>query len=295
MKTEKKKPAASAQKGVLKGKPGDTLGDCKVAISPLCITIAGSDPSGGAGIQLDLSVFRLCGALGMSAITALTAQTASKVLSVSPVSVEQLEEQLSCLFQNYPVAGIKIGILSNDLCSVVISYLRGLSSGVPVVLDPVLESSSGYPFIDKNAIVDFFPHVTLITPNIPEIESMLSLKIGSIADMEEAGVALLERRKELGATLLKGGHLSSDDENVVDILFRRDDDNVIIKQYFSSRKRDSSLKIHGTGCFLSSAITAFLSQGIALEESVRRAREIMEQCYDRVRVLPGETNGMFVI
>jgi len=230
---------------------------------PRCLTIAGSDSGGGAGIQADLKTFQALGCYGMSAITALTAQNTVGVQGVLPVEADFVRAQIRSVLGDIGVDAVKIGMLHNAaVIEVVAAELDGLE--VPVVLDPVMVATSG-DLLLEDAAVDalrrlLVPRATLITPNLPEAEVLL----GRSLDAAAAAEALLAFAP---AALVKGGHGSGDES--VDVLAVRASAPVL--RSFSAPRVDTR-NTHGTGCTLSSAICAFLARGAALADAVEQAK-----------------------
>ena len=226
------------------------------------LTIAGSDSSGGAGIQADLKTFLANGVYGMSAITALTAQNTLGVRSVLNSTPKFLSEQLDAIFEDIFPDAIKIGMVSSaELIEIIAERLK-FYGAKNIVVDPVMVATSGAKLIDDDAIqtlkAKLFPLATIITPNIPELEV-----ISADNDMEHAAQMIFA---EYGcAVLAKGGH-GHNDAN--DYLFDG------AGQWFYGRRIDT-LNTHGTGCTLSSAIAANLAKGFDLKTSVGRAKSYL--------------------
>ena len=230
------------------------------------LTIAGSDSSGGAGIQADLKTFSAHGVYGMSVITAVTAQNTQGVLAVQDISAELIGKQIEAIFEDIRVDGLKIGMASQ--ISTINTIGEGLRFYKPsnIVLDPVMVSKSGYHLLQQSAmkaLVDILlPLATVVTPNIPEAEVITGTKINSIADMENA--ARMIHKMGSGNVLVKGGHLENE---ATDILF--DGNNFI---YLKSSRIDTK-NTHGTGCTLSAAIASNLATGCPIQEAVTKAKE----------------------
>jgi hydroxymethylpyrimidine/phosphomethylpyrimidine kinase len=237
---------------------------------PSVLTIAGTDPSGGAGIQADLKTIAAFGLYGSSVITALTAQNTTRVYLVEDVSIPMLTNQLDAVLSDIPPQAVKIGMAgSPSSIEVIAERLSGFPL-VPVVLDPVMVSTSGGTLFEKEGIKNLtellFPLTTLVTPNIPEAQVLLSTKspLLSHKDMEEAATELSGKYKT--AFLLKGGHGNSD---ASDVLCQNGS-----LTWFPG-KRIQTKNTHGTGCTLSSAIACGLAIGKSLEESVLCAKEYL--------------------
>lgn len=230
------------------------------------LTIAGSDCSGGAGIQADLKTMLANGVYGMSAITALTAQNTTGVAAIMNVTPEFLEQQLDCIFTDIFPDAVKIGMVSDkDLIRMIAGKLRQYQPN-HVVVDPVMVATSGARLIADDAVEvlqrELFPLATVLTPNIPEAEVLWGAEIDSKEMMERAA-------EEIGSkygcgVLLKGGH-SINDAN--DLLYKGGE-----LTWFAGKRIDNP-NTHGTGCTLSSAIAANLAKGCELAEAVRLAKE----------------------
>lgn len=230
------------------------------------LTIAGSDCSGGAGIQADLKTMTMNGVYGMSAITALTAQNTTGVKSIQESTPEFLKEQLAAVFEDIFPDAVKIGMVSStELIHVIADALR-VYKARNIVVDPVMVATAGSALIQTQAVQtmveELLPLADLVTPNIPEAEVLSGMTIGSKEDMETAAKQLGDRYG--CAVLLKGGH-SINDAN--DLLYTEG------KLYWFQGKRIHNPNTHGTGCTLSSAIASNLAKGFSLEESVQRAKE----------------------
>lgn len=229
------------------------------------LTIAGSDCSGGAGIQADIKTMMANGVYAMSAITALTAQNTLGVSGIMEVSPEFLSEQLDAVFTDIPPDAVKIGMVSSGALIEVIADKLKQYEAENIVVDPVMVSTSGSRLISEEAIAvlkeRLLPLATVLTPNIPETEVLLGAPVDSPAAMEEAAKSLYEQYQ--AAILCKGGH-SLNDAN--DYLYGRDGG-----QWFLGEHIDNP-NTHGTGCTLSSAIAAQLALGNELTEAVERAK-----------------------
>lgn len=230
---------------------------------PNILSIAGSDPSGGAGIQADLKTFTALGCYGMAAVTALTAQNTQGVRSSVSVPERFMRDQLDAVFEDIRVDAVKIGMLSNaDIMNAVADSLEKYAPA-HIVLDPVMVATSGDMLIDIDALgvlkSRLIPIASVITPNIPEAEK---LRRAAVLDIKESAQKLLELGAQ--AVLLKGGHLKGD--VTTDVL--ADSNGVHI---FKS-PRVNTENTHGTGCTLSSAMAAYLGHGLTLYESCEKAK-----------------------
>lgn len=229
------------------------------------LTIAGSDCSGGAGIQADIKTMTAHGVYAMSAVAALTAQNTTGVYGIMEVSPEFLAEQLDCIFTDIYPDAVKIGMLSSGgIMKVTAQKLRQYGAK-HIVLDPVMVATSGSRLMQEEAVrimqEELFPLAELITPNIPEAEVLTGRTIESAEDMELAAQMLHERFHCV--VLCKGGHRINDAN---DLLYQDRE-----ARWIEGRRIDNP-NTHGTGCTLSSAIASNLAMGYGLEEAVRRAK-----------------------
>ncbi|MBQ7944570.1 MAG: bifunctional hydroxymethylpyrimidine kinase/phosphomethylpyrimidine kinase [Lachnospiraceae bacterium] len=230
------------------------------------LTIAGSDSSGGAGIQADIKTMTMNGVYAMSAITALTAQNTTGVIGIMESTSEFLAQQIDAVFKDICPDAVKIGMVSSvGLIKVIADRLKAYKAD-NIVVDPVMVSTSGARLIDEDAIetlkTELLPIATVITPNIPEAEVLAQMKIHSKEDMLAAAKKISD---SYGcAVLCKGGH-SINDAN--DLLYAENS-----HQWFEG-KRIHNPNTHGTGCTLSSAIASNLAKGYELAEAVQRAKE----------------------
>lgn len=230
------------------------------------LTIAGSDCSGGAGIQADLKTMTMNGVYGMSAITALTAQNTTGVRSILEITPEFLEDQLDSVFEDIYPDAIKIGMVSSSALIKVIAGKLKFYRAKNIVVDPVMAATSGSALMKTEAVSalvsELFPVATLVTPNILEAEILSEITINGEQDMLSAAKKIFETYG--CAVLLKGGH-SINDAN--DLLYKND-----TCQWFRS-ERILNPNTHGTGCTLSSAIASGLAKGDSLEEAITCAKE----------------------
>ncbi len=229
------------------------------------LTIAGSDSSGGAGIQADIKTMMAHHVYAMSAITALTAQNTTGVSGIMEVTPEFLKEQIDCIFTDIRPDAVKTGMVSSDaLIRTIASSLKEYKAG-NIVVDPVMVATSGARLIEESAVrtlmEELLPIATVITPNIPEGEVLAERQIRNNEEMIEAAEAIFKR---FGcAVLLKGGHSVSDAN---DLLY-----TAAGGKWFSGKRIDNP-NTHGTGCTLSSAIASNLAKGMELAEAVRQAK-----------------------
>ncbi|NLD17973.1 MAG: bifunctional hydroxymethylpyrimidine kinase/phosphomethylpyrimidine kinase [Tissierellia bacterium] len=230
------------------------------------LTIAGSDSSGGAGIQADLKTMTVLGVYGMSAITALTAQNTMGVTDIMEVTPEFLAAQLDSIFRDIYPDAIKIGMVSSkDIIKVISQKLKEYDA-YNIVVDPVMVATSGSKLLKDEAIEylekELFPLADLLTPNIPEGEILSRIKIANEEDMSKAAKIIGDKFN--CAVLLKGGH-SVNDAN--DLLYDNGEFH-----WFIGRRIDNP-NTHGTGCTLSSAIASGLAKGEDLKTSISKAKE----------------------
>jgi hydroxymethylpyrimidine/phosphomethylpyrimidine kinase len=238
--------------------------------TPVALTIAGSDSSGGAGIQADLKTFAALGVYGASAITALTAQNTKGVTGIHAVPPEFVVEQIDAVFGDLVVGAVKIGMVAQ--LAVIEAIVASLNRWSPkrIVVDPVMVATSGDRLLNPGAVEalrrDLIPIASIITPNLPEAAALLDEAVASDA------VAIVQQAKRLLAlgcptVLIKGGH--GEGSESVDYLVRAD--GVIALP----APRVATKNTHGTGCSLSSAIAAGLAKGEALETAVRNAKSFV--------------------
>jgi hydroxymethylpyrimidine/phosphomethylpyrimidine kinase len=232
------------------------------------LTIAGSDTSGGAGIQADLKTMTVNGVFAMSAVTALTAQNTTGVTDIMEVTSKFLGEELDAVFTDIFPDAVKIGMVSSAALIEVIAERLAHYQARHIVLDPVMVATSGAKLLRDDAAdtlkQKLMPLAEIITPNIPEAEILSGFDIETEADMEKAGQAIGEN---LGcAVLVKGGHQVNDAN---DYLWQPDGG-----QWFTGRRIDNP-NTHGTGCTLSSAIAANLAKGYALNDAVAQAKAFL--------------------
>lgn len=239
---------------------------------PNVLSIAGSDPSGGAGIQADLKTFAALGCYGMAALTALTAQNTRGVSAVHVPPPEFLAAQIDSIFADIAVAAVKIGMLATGEIADLVGERMARHPGIPVVLDPVLVATSG-DSLGAPDVVDamhrsLFPLSTLITPNLPEAARLADEPVPH----DEGGMKRLAERlhaRGARAVLVKGGHLSGPE--APDVLFDGTDHHVFVSP------RVATDNTHGTGCTLSSAIAAYLARGESLVEAVGAAKRYLTE------------------
>lgn len=237
------------------------------------LTIAGFDPSGGAGVLADARTFAAFGLQTAAAITSITAQTPEKVFSADHQPAEMLRAQLEPLVESANIVAAKTGMLpTKEIVLEVARLFRETNWPAPVV-DPVIVSSSGYRLMDADAIValieSLLPLARVVTPNISEAETLTGMSIRSEGDMRTAA----EKIRGLGAraVLIKGGHLDLNSVEAIDVL----DDNGEVTVFRGERLPGAQL--HGSGCVLSAAIAACLGNGMTLQEAVADGKKFVSQ------------------
>jgi hydroxymethylpyrimidine/phosphomethylpyrimidine kinase len=239
---------------------------------PIALTIAGSDPSGGAGIQADLKTFSAFGVYGASVITALTAQNTVGVTGAMTVPAPFIAEQFNAVASDLAIDAVKTGMLGDSATVHIVADLLRAAKLKAVVVDPVMVATSGDRLLDVHAVQAvrdvLIPLATIITPNIPEAAALLQTSSAmSVRDMVDQGRRLLHFG--CGAVLLKGGH--GDGDQAVDVLVTGSG------AFEFADPRIVSNNTHGTGCTLAAAITAGLAQGIELADAVGRAKAFVWQ------------------
>ncbi len=232
------------------------------------LTIAGSDSGGGAGIEADLKTISALGGYGCTTITALTAQNTLGVQGVHAIPAEFVLLCMRTVLGDIGVDAIKLGMLTNE--AIIRTVAANLPADVPVVLDPVMVSTSGATLLPDGAIAalisKLIPAATLITPNLPETAKITGLPVETKAQRIAAGRMLLDMGAK--AALVKGGHSAGPE--LTDLLVTRESEVAITLPRIETRNT------HGTGCTMSAAIATSLAQGMALEAAVRRARDYLQ-------------------
>lgn len=232
------------------------------------LTIAGSDSSGGAGIQADIKTITAHKMYAMSAITALTAQNTTGVYGIQEATPEFVAQELDCIFKDIFPDAVKIGMVSNSKIIEVVADKLKQYKAKNIVVDPVMIATSGSKLINDEAlkilIEKLLPLGTVITPNIPEAEVLCGFSIDGEKDMERAGATIGKLINT--SVLVKGGHLIND---AVDLLYKDE------QFHWYRAERVNNPNTHGTGCTLSSAIACNLAEGKSLEESVKMAKDYL--------------------
>ncbi|MFU7527548.1 bifunctional hydroxymethylpyrimidine kinase/phosphomethylpyrimidine kinase [Qipengyuania sp. ASV99] len=242
-------------------------------IPPRILSIAGSDSSGGAGIQADIKTITMLGGFAMTAITTVTAQNTVGVQAIAPMSGDVVAQQIASCIDDIGVDAIKIGMLHD---AEIIAHVARALTGVraPIILDPVMISTSGAALIDPGAIAamrdTLFPLASLITPNLPELGHLLGRNLSTTREMAEAAEELSASTG--AAVLAKGGH--TEDARIIDVLIQPGTDGAERALQFDHARIDTP-HTHGTGCTLSSAIATLMGHGQPLEHAVRLGRNFV--------------------
>lgn len=247
------------------------------------LIIAGSDPSGGAGVQADIKTVTALGAYAASAITALTVQNTKGVTAVHAVAPEIIAAQIDAVMSDIGADAIKIGMIGDaETADLLAEILPAYARAIPIVLDPVLASTSGDALAGEGVarilLEKLAPLARIITPNAPEAAALTGIAVDSEAAMRRAGKALLQRGP--GAVLVKGGHMAG--AEVVDILFDANGEQAFRHSRIETRST------HGTGCTLASAIATGLAQDMPLAGAVARATNYV---HEAIRTAPGFGGG----
>jgi hydroxymethylpyrimidine kinase/phosphomethylpyrimidine kinase len=240
---------------------------------PILLTIAGFDPSCGAGTAADLKTFAAHGCYGVAAITALTVQNTQTVDDVQNTPGAMLRAQLDALAKDSEIAAVKIGMLGNRGNAAVVAEFLDAHKFAHVVHDPVMKSSTGTELLDaagvKFIVTELLKRSTVITPNVPEAEVLTGLTIKDVGDMEAAARKIVEMGAR--AVVVKGGHM----ERAVDVLF----DGIGMTQLAGDRPKEEIL--HGTGCTFAAAITAQLASGRSLVEAATLAKAYVMKAIEK--------------
>ncbi len=241
------------------------------------LTCAGSDPSGGAGVQVDLRTFAALGCWGLSAITALTVQTPAAVLDSTPVAPGTVRAQVEALADAFPIGAAKTGMLANAaICTAVAD---ALPDGVPLVVDPVLAATSGGRLLDPSAVAvlveELLPRATLVTPNLGEASVLAGSPVRTFEEMHDAALRL--RDLGAGAVLVTGGHGA--EPEAVDLFVDADG-------AFPLRAPRFPYDVHGSGCCLSAAIAARLGRGADLRAAVRDGKAVVTAAIESAVTAP---------
>jgi len=250
---------------------------------PRILSIAGSDSSGGAGIQADIKTITMLGGYAMTAITTVTAQNSVGVQAIAPMSGDVVGQQITSCLRDIGIDAIKIGMLHDAQIIAAVAGVLADNDSAPVVLDPVMISTSGAALIDAAALDalrgEMFPLASLITPNLPELGHLVGRSLTTSDHMIEAARELSEQTG--AAVLAKGGHTS--DERIIDLLIEPGREPA----YFEHDRIDTR-HTHGTGCTLSSAVATLIGHGQSMENAVRLGRNFVRRA---IEAAPGYGEG----
>lgn len=234
------------------------------------LTIAGSDCSGGAGIQADLKTMSAHGVFAMSVIVSVVAENTARVISIEDISPKVIADQMDAVFEDIVPDAVKVGMLSTPACMQAVAQKLRQYQPPHVVIDPVMYAKNGAPLMNPDAVGALIEHVlplaTVLTPNIPEAECIAKMKIESVADMEQAA----RKIHQMGCqnVLVKGGHAVGD---ALDVLFDGQSFS-----HFETARIDTK-NTHGTGCTLSSAIASNLALGHSVQQAVKLAKDYVTE------------------
>ena len=236
------------------------------------LTIAGSDPSGGAGLQADLKTFSALGVYGSTAIVAIVDENTQGVYGVHPVPENFVAGQIRSVISDIGADAVKIGMLhSSSLIRTVLSTLQEYPDVRRIVLDPVMVATSGDPLLQPEAIAtlrdELIPYARVITPNLPEASLLLGETVDHQDQLEDAARALSRLNDSHVSVMLKAGHLENN--NLIDIFYNAETDTSLRL----ASPRVNTVNTHGTGCTLSSAIAAYLAKGAPLDTAARLAKD----------------------
>lgn len=249
-------------------------------MQPVALTIAGSDPSGGAGIQADLKTFQRFGVYGEAVITLLTVQNTQRVSRVEIVSEDLIEQQIRAVLEDIPPQAAKLGALGNETVVRLLARIAREFS-FPLIVDPVMISKHGASLLTDGAVSAFrdelLPQATLLTPNLAEAEALTGLRVASREEMQHAAVEL--HRMGAQAVLVKGGHLAGE---ATDLLWSG------AEPIWLPAERIETRHTHGTGCTYAAAITAGVAMGLTLAIAVKQAKEFVTRA---IRSAPGLGSG----
>lgn len=234
----------------------------------IALTIAGTDPSGGAGAMADLKSFHACGVYGMAAITSIVAQNSLGVQHIHNLEPAWLEEQLESIFNDEPPHALKTGMIPTpEMMAIIEKYLKKID--IPYVIDPVMVAKSGDSLMAdsvRNQLKEtLLPYADVATPNVPEAEEISGIKLESVDQIHQAGRFFIH---EVGAkgVVIKGGHLQGD---ATDYLFTREG------HYTFTNERYPTMHTHGTGCTFSAVIAAELAKGRSVYDAVAKAKDFI--------------------
>jgi len=246
-------------------------------------TIAGSDSGGGAGIQADLKTFTALGVWGLTVVTAVTAQNTREVRGSWALPAAAVTAQIEAVADDFLIGAFKTGMLGTG--SIVRAVARSLPEGVPLVVDPVIFSTSGHRLLEAGAVGDLvgllIPRATIVTPNLSEAEALAGTPVRTVGEMAEAGRAILDLGAE--AVAVKGGHLAG--PTVVDVLVDRGGEVRLEGPAYPG-------PVHGSGCCFAAALAAHLARGFTVREAFSASRAFVDAA---IREAAGASNGHRIV
>ena len=238
------------------------------------ITIAGSDPSSGAGLQMDIKTATKLQTHIATVPTCLTVQNSKEFLAINPLEPLLIEQQLNIILEDIEVDFVKIGLVPNaQIIEKIGSLISQKLANKKIIIDPIIVSTTGKKILDKTAILQFknvlIKQAYLLTPNIIEASLLSDIKIESLEDAKKAAKIL----QKMGAknVLIKGGHLNQDQNLIVHFLLKENGEEIILQ----NQRIKTDFDVRGTGCMLSSAICCFLAQGQSIEKSIQKADDFV--------------------
>jgi hydroxymethylpyrimidine/phosphomethylpyrimidine kinase len=240
---------------------------------PAALTIAGSDSGGGAGIQADLRTFSAFGVFGTSAITALTAQNPCEVRTITPIEPAMVKDQIETVLAKFAIKAIKTGMLHNQkIVAIIADTLK--ESNIPLVIDPVMISTSGVLLIEDDAVErmtkELFPLASWVTPNIPEAEKLLNTTIKTVKDMKKAAKQFASEFKT--SCIIKGGHAFQKENQAIDAVCSKGNIFTISSPLVELTPNSEATLTHGTGCTFSAAIAASIALGLSWRDVLISAK-----------------------
>jgi len=243
-------------------------------IQPTLLSIAGSDPSGGAGIQADLKTMTAIGVYGAAAVTCLTVQNSLGVQKIHPLPSDFVKDQIAAVLDDHEVSCIKIGMTGNaEIVEAISSVLHSFKG--EVIYDPVLASTTGSSLLQRDSLVNLreklLQTISYLTPNVSELQILSDIPIRSLDDAIQGATNLLNNSPLMKAVVIKGGHLNESNKEIVDYLVQKDG-----TVYTSQRIRHKNPHLHGTGCTYSTALASYLCQGNPLIQSFTLAGAYMD-------------------
>jgi hydroxymethylpyrimidine/phosphomethylpyrimidine kinase len=235
------------------------------------LTIAGSDSSGGAGIQADIKTISALGCYAASIVTALTAQNTQGVQAIYAIPEEFVMQQIHSVFNDIEVNAVKIGMLHDENMIATVAQALEKFKPASIILDPVMVSKNNCELLQPSSVSflkeRLFPLATLITPNLPEAEKLLGIKITTTTDMQSAAIALGQQFKT--NVLIKGGHLNADQAS--DVFFAKEEGQC----YWFHADRVETKHTHGTGCTLSAAVSSYIAKEYSLYDAIFNAKQYL--------------------